>query len=189
MYDLPNWVKWCIIIWAVASVIFGVLAIAEKCHGAERNEWFKEVTGQYVMGMEKGHTNGKINFAIGKYLNDSLNLRAEGTIGSIMVEHNNRDTRGGSYGASFVLCFDPRIYENYRFFVEAGVGVSYVTDVNYPSLLKPGVAGLVDGGIGITMPVHKKIEYILGFKYSHISSLKPGDRGLNMIGVMTGVRW
>lgn len=174
---------WTIVIvtflWIIYSIVLAKLAIAE-----ERVQWFGESTGVYTM--EKGATSGKFCIAGGKFLNDWASVRAETQIGRIWY----KESSGMQTAGLFIIRFDPKLYKELRFFTEVGVGIGYVNTKENEKLIKPGMTGHVDSGIGFIFPIGwKKVDFLIGYKFSHVSSLKPGDKGINTHGVMVGLRF
>jgi hypothetical protein len=113
----------------------------------------------------------------------------EGEIGNIWFERDSAI----QVGAVVILRAEPPIDRftkilGSRLYIEAGFGIGYTPGDG--SLVRPGPCGLIDVGLGVILPIgYKGVDFIIGGKYEHISSLKPGDAGINMFGVKTGLRW
>jgi len=175
----------------VIIAILAMLIFYVKLARAE-DGWYWQFDQAYTM--QKGATSGKLCISRGKYINDWLSLRAEGHVGKVWYEESS----GIQMGTSFIIRFDPAIYisaedcypRKLRFYFDMGVGVGYTDASERPNILHPGIIGLIDGGLGFIYPIKwERVEFTLGGRYSHLSSLRPGDRGINTFGVNTGFRW
>jgi hypothetical protein len=169
------------VVWIIVMVLGLNTSSAE-----DREGWFGEFTGQYGFGMSGDYTSAKACLSAGKYINDWASWRIEGNVGSLMYEHPKH--AGIQAGGSFVFRLDPKIYKTLRFYTEAGLGIGYAESPD-KDLLYSGVTGLIDAGVGLIFPIHKKADFIIGWKFSHVSSLRPGDKGVNTQGIMLGVRF
>lgn len=161
---------------------------APKVYGAEREGWFIESQGVYQFGLPSNYTAGKITCAGGKFLNDWSSVRLEFEVGKVWLLEPKPS--GSQFGGSFMLRFDPRLYKKFRFFSEAGVGIGYANITDDQKFVEPGTVGLIDAGFGVTFPLAwNNTDFILGWRFSHISSVKPGDKGMNQHGIGIGLIW
>ncbi len=148
----------------------------------EEKRWEFELTGQYVL--ENHKTMGRANFSAGRSLNDRIAFRAELTAGAVMLKDCERALTGGS----FYLRYFPYAKGKVKLFWDLGVGIGYSDEI--PGKVRRGVCGLIDTGLGITFPSgYRDVEFVFGYKVSHVSSLRPYDVGLNMQGVVLGLRF
>ena len=117
----------------------------------------------------------------------------------VYIEHNkahNEDTkirkwykesRGLQYGTSIVIRAYPFHFDYYSLYTQASVGIGYAEGDG--NRIKTGMSGLVEGGAGIIIPLQSNRSLLIGYSFKHISSLKPGDSGVNMHGVNVGIKW
>lgn len=169
----------------ILVILLFLFCLFGSCFAQEVNskqQWEWETTGQYLLQNHK--TMAKACLSMGHRLSERVSLRIEGIVGAIMHRKSDEFHSGGS----FYLRYYPLLVGDLRFFVDMGVGIGYSEEV--PGKVRPGVCGLLDAGLGVIFPVrYKRVEFVFGWKFSHVSSLRPYDSGLNMQGIMVGLKF
>jgi hypothetical protein len=103
-------------------------------------------------------------------------------------------TYGWRAGASWMLGYDFAKFWGMTFYSEAGSGIAVKSayrewERRHHNIIGTGLCGVIKGGIGLRFDLTKKTEGVIGFGYDHLSSFRSGDKGLNALGGVVGVRW